>query len=130
MKERRTQPRVNVIVPVTYASLYDDGKSSENRMGIVLDVSLNGILIESETIVDASYVKLSFVSYDNKKPRIVGYVANSRRNKDGRVNTGMSFYGKKDDIYFFVTNLVRTYHYRKKNPSQTLQDMTHSTIGN
>jgi hypothetical protein len=129
MEERRKQPRVNVMLPVTYACFHDNGKSLENRIGIVLNVSLNGMLLGSETIIDAKYVKLVFVSYDNKKSRIVGYVVNSRRNENGRVNTGLSFHGEKAEISSFVANLVRTYHYRKKDPSQTLQNMAHSAIG-
>ena len=121
MKENRKHPRVNISVPVTYECYNDDGELVEHRMGVVLDVSLGGILIESETIIDANYVKIVFINYNNEDFSIVCSVVHSRRTKTGRAKTGFCFHGGNRESYHFVGNLVRTYHYRKKGSPQKLK---------
>ena len=114
MKEKRKQPRVNVIMPVAYYRYQYDEKPVEQKMGVILDVSQEGMLIESETVINANYVKIVFVNYENVESSIVGFVIYSRRAENGKAKTGLCFHGEKDEIYTFVTNLIRTYQFMKK----------------
>ena len=113
MKEKRKHPRVSVSVPVSYECYNDDGEMMENSMGIILDVSMGGVLIESSAIIDANYIKIVFISYENKELSIVGSIVHSGKTDTGVVKTGICFHGGKNETYDFVTSLVRTYHYRK-----------------
>ena len=118
MKEKRKHPRISVSVPVTYECYDDDGDMVEQRMGVALNVSRGGILIESDTIIDANYVKIVFISYDNNVFSVICSVVHSRLTKTGRAKTGLCFHGGNKEDYRFITNLIRTYHYRKKGSSE------------
>ena len=119
MKNRRKYPRVNVRVLVAYDCYNDDGDIFEQKNGVILDVSLGGILIESDDIIDANYVKISFVNHEKKVMSIVGSVVHSRKIEDGRAKTGLCFHGSNSESVNIVTNLIRTYHYGKKFSPQT-----------
>ena len=113
MKEKRKHPRISVSVPVTYECYNDDGDMVEQTMGVALNVSQGGILIESETIIDANFVKIEFINCDNEVISIIGSVVHSRKTKTGRGKTGFCFHGGNKESLSFVTNLIRTYHYRR-----------------
>ena len=128
MKEKRKHPRISVSVPVTYECCDDDGEIVEQSMGVVLDVSHGGILIESETIIDANFVKIVFINYDNKEFSIIGSVVHSSKSMTGKAKTGLCFHGTNNEDYRFITNLIRTYHYRKKGSPQGLETWDSSPV--
>lgn len=114
MQNRRRYPRINVRTPVIYECYDDDGEIFEQRMGVALNVSQGGMLIESDRIIDANYIKIVFVSYDNEVLSIVGSVVYSRKTKNGKTKTGLCFHGNNSESLKFVTNLIRAYYYRKR----------------
>ena len=126
MKEKRKHPRVKAVVPISYECYDDDGEIVENRMGMVLDVSLGGILMESDAIIDANHVKIVFVNYNNKECSIIGSVVHSRGSKSGKTYTGICFHGGENESNSFVANLIRTYHYRKSRSSQSVNKRSFS----
>jgi hypothetical protein len=130
MKEKRKHPRISVSVPVTYECYDDDGELVEQRMGVALDVSQGGILIESDTIIEANFIKIVFIGYNNKVFSIIGSVVHSKTTKTGRSKTGVCFHGGNNEDYRFITNLIRTYHYRKKGSSQGLKTWVSSAVLN
>lgn len=113
MKEKREHPRISIRVPVNYECYDDDGELVEQKMGTALNVSQGGILIESETIIDANFVKVVFINCENKDTSIIGSVVHSRKTKTNRGKTGLCFHGGTKESLSFVNNLIRTYHYRQ-----------------
>lgn len=117
MKDKRKYPRVKIIVPISFDCFDEDGQIVAQRMGVVLDVSQGGLLIESDQIIDANYVKIVFVNYDNKVLSIVGSVVHSRKIDKGKARTGVCFHGRNSERIKFVTDLIRSYHHGKKTSS-------------
>jgi len=115
MKNRRKSPRISVHVFASYECYNDDGEVFENDIGVILDVSQGGLLIETVRLIDANYVKVEFVNHLNKTLGIVVSVVHSRKLENGKAQTGLCFHGTDTEGIEFVSNLIRTYHYGKKN---------------
>ena len=113
-QDRRKYPRVNVNVLIFYDCYNEESEIFEQKLGTALDISQGGMLIESDSIMDANYIKLGFVNYNNELLGITGSIVWSRRKKDGKVLTGVCFHGSQNENIKFATHLIRTYHYQKK----------------
>jgi c-di-GMP-binding flagellar brake protein YcgR len=111
MNNRRKYPRVNVYVLVSYDCYNDEEELFDQKLGVILDVSLGGMLIETDDIIEANYVKIVFVNHENKILSIVGSVVHSRKAENGKVKTGLCFHGSDTENIKIVTNLIRTHHY-------------------
>ena len=113
MQNRRKYPRIDVSVPVSYDCYNDDGEIFEHGIGVALDISQGGILIETTGIIDANFVKVVFINYDNKTIGIVGSVVHSRKSENGKAKTGLCFHDDESECIGFVSNLIRTHYYSK-----------------
>lgn len=111
MIDKRKHPRVNVYVLASYDCFNDDGERFDQKLGVILDVSIGGMLVESDDIVEANYVEIVFVNHENKMLSIVGSVVHSRKNDNGKVRTGLCFHGTESENVKIVTNLIRTHNY-------------------
>jgi hypothetical protein len=111
---RRKHPRLKIHVPVTYALLNGKMDLEPELIGIALDVSLGGILIESTNFVTNEYVVIGFVNIEKMDIKITCKMAYSQKTDGGFVHTGMSFQGTEAEKLEFVTNIIRTYFYREK----------------
>ena len=111
MKNRRKNPRISVRVPASYDCYNDYGDLVERNFALILDVSIGGMLIETDDIVEANYISIIFVNHENKNFSITGSVVHSRKTDDGKVKTGICFHGSKKESIKVVTNIIRTHYY-------------------
>ena len=114
MDNQRKHPRVNVYVLASYDCYDDDGELCDQKLGAILDVSVGGMLIETDDIIEANHVKIVFVNHKNKVMSVVGSVVHSRLADNGKVRTGLCFHGSDTENIKIVTNLIRTNYYGKK----------------
>ena len=112
-KERRKHKRVNINYPITYCCLDSDGSVIEEMMGVALNISQSGILIESVSIVTTKDVLLVSVDLDKKVIQHRGKVAYCRKLGNGKFRTGISFNGTHDANVKFATKITKSYHYLK-----------------
>jgi c-di-GMP-binding flagellar brake protein YcgR len=111
MIDKRKHPRVNVYVLASYDCYNNDGEVYDQKLGVILDVSIGGMLIESDGIVEANYVEVVFINHEKKVLSIVGSVVHSRKDENGKVKTGLGFHGTERENIKIVTNLIRTHNY-------------------
>jgi hypothetical protein len=111
---RRKYPRVSIRVPVNYTLLDIHGETESELIGVALDVSLGGLLLESLNFVGNEYVGIEFIDIDNRGTRIKCKMAYSRKTDTGIVHTGLSFQGSEAEKLDFVTKIMRAYFYREK----------------
>ena len=83
-------------------------------MGVVLDISQNGLLIESIQEVDSINLSLMATTQKNTLIQIEGKVAYCRKAESGKFRTGIMLQGTHDENVRFVKELIRAYHYQKK----------------
>jgi hypothetical protein len=110
---RRQYPRVSIHVPVNYTLLDGKGRIESECIGVALDVSLGGLLLESFDFVWTEYVGIGFIDMDNLDAQIKCKMAFSRKTDLGVVHTGMSFQGAEAEKLAFVAKIIRANFYRK-----------------
>ena len=116
MNDKRKYPRINIWVPASLECYDDNGELFNRKLGVILDISLGGMLIETDDIIEANYVEIVFVNFKHKLMSIVASIVHSRKSENGKAKTGLCFHGAESENVKIATNLIRT-HYHKKNPS-------------
>jgi len=115
MNDKRKYPRVDIRVLASFDCYNEDGELFYQKLGVILDVSIGGMLIETDDIIEANYVEIVFVNYKNKLMSIVGSIVHSRISENGKAKTGICFHGADSENIKIATNLIRTYHYGKRD---------------
>ena len=115
MHDKRKYPRVDIRVLASFDCYNEDGELFYQNLGVILDVSLGGMLIETDDIITANYVEIVFVNYEHRLMSIVGSIVHSRKSENGKAKTGLCFHGADSENVKIATNLIRTYHYGKEN---------------
>ena len=113
MNDKRKYPRVDIRVLASFDCYNEDGELFYQKLGVILDVSLGGMLIETDDIIKANYVEAVFVNYEHKLMSIVGSIVHSRKSENGKAKTGLCFHGADSENVKIATNLIRTHHYSK-----------------
>lgn len=112
--DHRQHARVETCNLISFLSVDEDGHVLRQGMGRALDVSQNGMLLESALPVDSEFVSLMSTDPENNLIEITARVAYSRRGRTGSFLTGVQFAGAGDDNVRFAANLIKTFHYRRK----------------
>ena len=114
MNDKRKYPRINIKVLASFEYYDEDGQLFDRKLGDILDISLGGMLIETDEIIKANYVEIVFVNYKNKIMSIVGSIVHSRTSQNGKAKTGLCFHGAESENIKIATNLIRTHFHGKK----------------
>ena len=113
--DRRKFPRIKIFNPISYDCVDKDGNPSDQNMGIALDISQNGILIETAKIIESKNIFLLFVDLENKLLKIIGRVIFSVKKKDGKFKTGINFQGTHEENIQFAKKIVQSYQHQKSD---------------
>ena len=124
--ERRSHSRTNINYPISYVCMGKTGDVFDEDVGVVLDVSQGGTLIESVGKILSDYVLLISVDLASNLIEIRGKVVHCRKGKNGKYKTGISFQGTGEKNLFFAKELMVAYYYHNKvyqddDPSQILR---------
>ena len=111
--DQRKYARVEACNLISYAAINRSGKLSRHRMGRALDVSQNGIYLETPNQVTSEFVSLMTSDVDEKLIEIKGRVAYSRKNGSNMFRTGIRLAGTHDENIQFAKKLIRVYHKRR-----------------
>ena len=114
--DRRKFPRIKVCNPVAYDSTDKNGVLVDQNMGIALDISQNGILLETAQMIQQKNIYLVFVDLEENMTRIIGRVVFSVKNKDGNYKSGINFQGEADENIAFATKLIEAYQQFESEP--------------
>ena len=92
----------------------DGGTIIEKIIGVVLDISQNGLLIESIQEVESANLSLMASTKENGLIEIKGKVSDCRKAKSGKFRTGVLLQGTHEENVGFIKELVEAFHYQKK----------------
>ncbi len=112
--EKRKYSRIPVSVPISCVSIDSEGAALNFNMGVVKNVSQNGIALETLCQVNSERLLLSFVDTDHKTLEIQGEVMHISKMGADRCKVGVLLSGTPQEKINFVKHLVRFYHYTKK----------------
>ena len=117
MANKRKYPRVNIRVLASFDCYNEDGELFYQKLGVILDISIGGMLIETDDIIKANYVEIVFINHEHSLMSIVGSIVHSRKSENGKAKTGLCFHGADTENVEIAANLIRAHYYGNKNPS-------------
>jgi len=112
----RTYQRVKIHKGLSYNGLDINSNVIERYMGVALNISQNGIQIETDRIILAKHILLMFFDYKSNYTATKGKIVYSRKDESGKFKTGIKLDGTKQENLQFVKKLLKSYHYQKKVP--------------
>jgi hypothetical protein len=111
---QRQYARVKTGNLISYACIDAQGTVIKQGMGKALDISQNGLMLESGCPIESEYISLLSADPDDRLVNIVGKVAYMRRGRSGSYKIGIRFTGSHEENVQFATSLIKTFHYRRK----------------
>jgi hypothetical protein len=113
IEEKRKHPRVKAENLISYFFLDDRGNEIEEGIGKTINVSLGGILIETNKPIGTEDILLMAIGIDDEITNMKGKVAYCRAEDSGMFRTGIQFLETKENIQLFVTSLIKIYSEKK-----------------
>jgi hypothetical protein len=112
----RTCQRVEIEKGLSYHGLDVQSNVVDRYMGVALNVSQEGIQIETDHMILTDHILLMFYDYKSNFIATKGRVVYSNEDESGKFKTGIQLMGVNGDNQKFVKRLIQSYHYRKKVP--------------
>ena len=94
-------------------AISENGEISDLGMGRALNISQNGIFLETSRLVFSEYISLMSVDLDNNLIEVKGQVIYSGMNESGMVGNGIRLQGEHHENIQFATRLIKVFHVRK-----------------
>jgi hypothetical protein len=91
----------------------ENGCVVQENMGVALNISQSGILMETADSIFSKYVTLISVDLKENMIEIRGKVAYCKKDKSGKYRTGIRFKGTHAQNIHFAKGLIKSYHYKK-----------------
>ncbi len=108
--EKRKHQRVSTLNLFSYVCLDENDAPIGEGMGRTLDISLGGLLIETRDRIEAKYILLLAVSFENELIDIKCEVVYSRRAESTMFESGVRFLQTDDRMPSIVEGLVKTFN--------------------
>ena len=112
----RTFQRVRINKGLSYNGLDVHRRVVDRFMGIALDVSQNGIQLETNRMITTELILLMFFDYSSQYIATNGKVVYSNKDASGKFKTGIQLQGTKEENLRFVKRLIQSYHYQRRVP--------------
>ncbi|MCF8026830.1 MAG: PilZ domain-containing protein [Desulfobacteraceae bacterium] len=113
--DRRKSPRIQTENDVGYILFDDNREVTDQGSAKALDLSQNGILLETERPLNGSCIMLITLDLNGKKVKVKGRVANTRKSDTpGCHLTGIEFKGSEEQHKKAVVAFVKVYHNRRQ----------------
>jgi hypothetical protein len=91
------------------------GKLISNGLGIALDVSQGGILLETPYSIKTGLIVLAATDRDNHLFEVKGKLKHSTKASNGLYHSGIEIIGIDARVKTFITKLIKEYNYRGYN---------------
>lgn len=110
VNEKRKHPRIETENEVDYILLDTNRERVGYGKARALNLSQSGVLLETETPLEGSFVILMTLDLDGNEVQVKGRIANTRESdKPGRYLTGIRFTGSKKEHKNAIVAFVKKY---------------------
>lgn len=113
--ERRKHPRVKTSNLIFYYSFDETGKLISHGLGIALDISKGGILLETPCFVESGPIVLAAIDWENNLVEVKGKLIYSVKKSTEMYHCGIEFVGINERVTDFVVNLIKNHNYQGYN---------------
>jgi c-di-GMP-binding flagellar brake protein YcgR len=111
----RKYSRVRTRNLICYFSFDKAENMTSQGMGIAMDISKGGILLETPCPIKPGTLVLSATDRDNNLMELRGKLVHSTRSNSGTYLSGIEFVGVDGRVRDFITRLILEYNYRGSN---------------
>ena len=113
-EERRKHPRVPTKNAVSYICLDADEKPIEEGMGIAINISQGGALLETSREIRGDYLLIISIDVKNNVLETKAKVMHSKSVGPSKFHTGIQFTGPVEERTRLIKSLILDYHKHKK----------------
>lgn len=113
--EKRKYQRIKTQNLISYFSLNESGKMISQGLGIAMDISKGGILLQTADAIESSIITLAATDRKKKLFKVKGRLAYSKKTSIGTYFSGIRFIGMEEHVIKFIVNLVKEYNYNGYN---------------
>ena len=112
---RRKTPRVKTQNLISYFTYNEDGSLISHGLGIALDISKGGILLETPYPMEPGSLVLNATDRNKNSIEVKGKLIYSKATSIGTYLCGIEFIGVDERIRDFITRLIKEYHFQGNN---------------
>jgi predicted Zn finger-like uncharacterized protein len=109
--EKRKYQRIKTQNLISYFLLDESGKIISQGLGIAMDISKGGILLQTADAIESSLIALAAVDREKNLFKVKGRLAYSKKTSIGTYFSGIKFIGMEKHVTKFIVNLVKEYSY-------------------
>ena len=113
--DRRKHPRVKTRNLISYFSFDKNRKQSSHGLGIALDISQRGILLETPYSIESSFLLLTAIDKRKKVIDVNGRLIYAKKASSGTYLCGIEFIGDDERVEGFITKLIKEYNVQRNN---------------
>ena len=117
----RKHARIKTQNLISYFAFNKHHKLSSHGMGIALDISQGGILLETPNPIESTYLLLTAIDKSKKIMEVQGRLIYSKKASRGTYLCGIEFIGNNERVKEFITRVVLEYNVQKNNLFITLK---------
>ena len=115
MVDLRKCPRVNTINLISHVSIDQTGKWISQGLSMALDISRNGILLETTYPIESGRISMMTVDVDSNLIEIKGELIYCSKSDTEMYHSGIKFIDTDEQVTKFVTQIIKVYSHRKNN---------------
>ena len=123
----RNCPRVRIKNLISYSVFNASGKLISRGLGIALDISEVGILLETPDCIKAGSLKLTATDNEKNLIEVGGKIIRTKKVSTGMHLSGIKFTGADERVTKFAATLIKEYSFRGKNLFYTVKQK-HQTL--
>ena len=122
---RRKTPRVKTQNLISYFTYNENGSLISHGLGIALDISKGGILLETPYPMEPGLLVLNATDRKKNSIEVRGKLVYSKATTTGTYLCGIEFVGVNERIRSFITKLIKEYHFQGNNLFIALKKRSH-----
>ena len=111
--DNRKHPRIKTENLISYIGIDDSGNEVEQGVGKTIDISIGGILIETNKLIASKDILLTTVGTKDKISNISGKVVYRWAEDSGMFLTGIQFIEHNEENRLFIISLIKDYSKQK-----------------
>jgi len=111
----RKCPRVNTINLISHVSIDQTGKWISQGLSMALDISRNGILLETTYPIESGRLSMMTVDVNSNLIEIKGELIYCSKSDTEMYHSGIKFIDTDEQVTKFVTQIIKVYSHRKNN---------------
>ena len=113
--ERRKSRRVKTQNLISYFSFNENGKMLSHGLGVAIDISKGGMLLETTNPIKSGLIVLAATDREKNLIEVKGSLAHLKKQPGGTYYAGIKFSGVNERVTQFIAKLIKEYNYQGYN---------------